>query len=204
MPYTRRVYRNTGLGFNPFDASSVLESAAGPMLSGASDIFSTATNAIGGFLNSIGGLIGIGGGRREADQIVPVQNQVHSQVLAPTSAALQQIALLDAMQVQALYNNLVTAEQQWLAFLHNTQWSDGRAATQAEATLAPYFTDFKSRLLAALATFGVTASIANRRAATNVTTGTGGPVLASGIAGMDTTTLVLAGLGLYLISTMRH
>jgi hypothetical protein len=33
-----------------------------------------------------------------------------------------------------------------LDFLHGTQWQDGRAAQQAEATLAPYFSEFKTEL----------------------------------------------------------
>jgi hypothetical protein len=101
-----------------------------------------------GFVSKIESFFNIGAGRREADQIVPYQNDVHYNVLAPVASALE--GDLSYNQLQSLYKALTDAETAWLKFLRETQWSDGRAATQAESTLAPIFSSLKSQLVSRL------------------------------------------------------
>jgi hypothetical protein len=95
--------------------------------------------------------LGIGAGRREADVIVPLQNKVVATVIAPV---VDYLTAIREGRVQGDCNTLKTdkiqlesGEKQWLNFLHTTQWQDGRAAVQAEATLAPYFTNAKAELI---------------------------------------------------------
>ena len=91
------------------------------------------------FVASVEGFLGIGAGRREADQIVPIQNKVNYEVLAPAYSEMGQGTALNCASIATMYMAVFKAWQQWLHFLHDTQWSDGRAAQGAEATLAPYF-----------------------------------------------------------------
>ena len=95
-------------------------------------------------------LLGIGAGRREADIVVPVQNDVHRILLAPVSDFLTQYKTgqihATCAELQSWKAKVEQGEQQWLAFLHTTEWQDGRAAQQGEATLAPYFTNAKRDL----------------------------------------------------------
>jgi hypothetical protein len=95
-------------------------------------------------------IFGIGAGAREADVIVPLQNQIHQQVLAPVGDYLERLrthqitgTCAECTQWKA---QLVAAETQWLTYLHTTEWQDGRAAQQAEATLAPIFKSQKDEL----------------------------------------------------------
>lgn len=95
-------------------------------------------------------IFGIGAGAREADAIVPLQEQITAQVLAPISAFLTDVrngtVQPSCTDYQTWRSQLISTETKWLDFLHKTQWQDGRAAQQAEATLAPYFTAMKSEL----------------------------------------------------------
>lgn len=95
-------------------------------------------------------IFGIGAGAREADAIVPLQNQITEQVIVPVSAFLTGVnnstITPTCSELQTWLNQVTTTEQKWLDFLHKTQWADGRAATQAEATLAPYFKNAKTDL----------------------------------------------------------
>lgn len=101
----------------------------------------------GQIIRSIEEFLGIGGGRREAVQITPIQNQIHYNVLAPVSAFLDTpIANQQYEDLQAALKVLTDTEAGWLAFLRNTDWSDGRAAIQAQATLDPYFREFTSEI----------------------------------------------------------
>lgn len=86
---------------------------------------------------------GIGRGRKEANQIVPMQNEIHHRVLAPIAEAVnaEYASQLNRSQLNQMLDALLTTKQNWLDFLHNTQWTDGRAATQAENTLAFLFDD---------------------------------------------------------------
>jgi len=94
--------------------------------------------------------LGVGAGRREADVIVPVQNEVVNTIIAPVSAYLSSIndhsITPTCVDLKVWQQQLNEAEATWLGFLRNTQWMDGRAADQAEATLAPYFTNAKRDL----------------------------------------------------------
>lgn len=100
--------------------------------------------------NNLLASLGVGAGRREADIIVPVQNRMVSDVIAPISAyldgAVNKGVVTDCTTILNWTNELSAAKQNWLFFLHNTQWQDGRAAQQAEATLAPYFTSAEGSL----------------------------------------------------------
>lgn len=97
---------------------------------------------------TIENFFGVGAGRREANQIVPVQNQVHYNVLKPIAEAVNAPykAQLTQGQLGTMLDALLNVKQRWLDFLHNTQWSDGRAAVQAENDLAFLFDDQERKL----------------------------------------------------------
>lgn len=105
------------------------------------------------FITKVQNFLGIGRGRMEADQIVPTQNQVVTSVIAPIAEAVnaEYRTFLSQEQLQQMLNALLNAKDAWLAFLHNTTWADGRAATQAEATLRPYWDDQQSKIIALMA-----------------------------------------------------
>lgn len=95
-------------------------------------------------------IFGIGAGAREADVVVPVQNQLVETVIAPVSDFLTKVNTGEitpsCVQLQTWQSQIISAEKKWLDYLHKTEWQDGRAAQQAEATLAPYFTNAKQDL----------------------------------------------------------
>jgi len=95
-------------------------------------------------------LFGVGAGRREADVIVPVQEQVTQQILVPVGDFLERVRTNQVVptcdECKTWLSQLVAVETQWLNYLHNTQWQDGRAAQQAKATLAPIFKSQKDEL----------------------------------------------------------
>jgi hypothetical protein len=94
--------------------------------------------------------LGIGAGRKEADIITPIQNKIVNEYIAPIyafdDAVLNHDQPVDCNEARSFLASITTAEQQWLNYLHLTKWVDGRAATQAEATLQPYFTNCKRDL----------------------------------------------------------
>lgn len=89
--------------------------------------------------------LGIDAGSSEANVIVPVQNKVVAGVITPVANFLTTVnngtVVPTCAQLQQYLAELKAAQAQWLNFLHGTTWKDGRAAQQAEATLAPYFTN---------------------------------------------------------------
>lgn len=89
-----------------------------------------------------------GAGRREANEIVPYQNEIHYNVLAPIAEAVNAPykAQLSQAQLNTMLQALLQTKASWLSFLHNTNWSDGRAATQAENTLAFLFSDQERKI----------------------------------------------------------
>lgn len=95
-------------------------------------------------------IFGIGAGRREADVIVPIQNQITQQILAPVGDFLERVrnnqVVATCAECTTWKTQLDAAEQKWLTYLHTTKWVDGRAAQQAEATLAPIFQSQKTEL----------------------------------------------------------
>lgn len=91
-------------------------------------------------------IFGIGAGAKEADAIVPLQNEVHATFLAPLSAYLDSPAVKTCAEIQTWQTQFALVQKRWIDFLHGTQWTDGRAAQQAEATLAPYFSEFGTEL----------------------------------------------------------
>jgi hypothetical protein len=94
--------------------------------------------------------LGIGAGRKEADIIVPIQNKVVNDIIAPIyafdDAILNHDQPVDCNEARTYLASVTTAEQQWLNYLHLTKWADGRAAQQAEASLQPYFANCKRDL----------------------------------------------------------
>ncbi|MCI0618946.1 hypothetical protein L0244_38730 [bacterium] len=100
--------------------------------------------------NDILKIFGIGAGAREADAIVPLQNELVNGIIAPVSDFLTQInngtLKPTCTELQTWQREVLAAEKRWMDFLHNTQWQDGRAAQQAEATLLPYWTNAKRDL----------------------------------------------------------
>ena len=126
--------------------------------------------------NDIKQIFGIGAGAREADAIVPLQNEVHQTFLAPLSAYLDNTATKTCAEIQAWQAQFTLVENRWITFLHGTEWQDGRAAQQAEATLGPYFAEFKAELLQLQRTLcGTTGGII-----TNPDGTTNWPILAAG------------------------
>lgn len=127
--------------------------------------------------------LGIGAGRREADVVVPVQNEVVSRIITPVSAYLTSInngtITPTCTDLRVWYAQVLDAENSWLHFLHDTQWIDGRAADQAESTLLPYWTNAKRDLQKYESQY----------------CGTFGGVF----GGMDTTTLISIGLAAIVI-----
>lgn len=94
-------------------------------------------------MSQIEDFLNLGQGRREADQIVPIQNQIHHQVLAPVAEAVNASYRheINQSQLAKMLSTLLNVEEAWLMFLHDTEWTDGRAAVQAEATLDFLFAD---------------------------------------------------------------
>lgn len=95
--------------------------------------------------NSIESALGIDAGSHEANIIVPVQNAVVSSVIAPVSAFLttvnQGTHTPTCQELQTWMTEVTQAHTKWENYLHGTTWKDGRAAQQAEATLASYWTN---------------------------------------------------------------
>ena len=95
-------------------------------------------------------IFGIGAGRREADVIVPIQEQIAEQILAPVGDYLERLrnnqSPVVCNELTTWNTQLLQAETKWLTYLHTTQWQDGRAAQQAEATLGPIFKSQKDEL----------------------------------------------------------
>jgi len=117
----------SGLGFVPPDPTTIAL------------MFAQVKLTIGNAIAVIEDFLGIGQGRQEADLIVPTQNLVTAQVLAPISEAVQYLEDMNCSQLNEYLDVLNKSETEWLTFLHDPRWTDGRAASQAEATLAPYF-----------------------------------------------------------------
>lgn len=95
--------------------------------------------------NTIKAALGIDAGSSEANIIVPVQNAVVNSVIAPVSAYLTTVNngthVPTCQELQSWLAEVTQAHNNWENYLHNTQWKDGRAAQQAEATLASYWTN---------------------------------------------------------------
>src|SRR5262249_16652792 len=145
---------NTGAPFaqrRAFQAAWGMPSVV-PQLDGLGqfgDILDFVGNVVQGFntvsqdMNTMSQSYSFGSGHEEANYIVPIQNAVVSQVIAPILAIIdpykghEQDLGYDVLN--QLHTILKTTQDRWLSFLHNTQWNDGRAAIQAEQTLQPYF-----------------------------------------------------------------
>lgn len=80
----------------------------------------------------------IGAGRREADVITPVQNSVQSR-LAQIDAAVGHDAMgtEDMNLLQTVLNELQTTGGNFLSFLRDPRFTDGRASGQAANTIMP-------------------------------------------------------------------
>lgn len=108
----------------------------------------TLTAAISAAISTFKSLVaalGIDAGSSEANVIVPVQNAVVNSVIAPVSAFLTSVNqgthVPTCQELQSWLSEVTTAHTHWENFLHGTQWKDGRAAQQAESTLASYWTN---------------------------------------------------------------
>lgn len=132
----------------PDTVAGVMQGLSGLAQAEVLDVSSAITHAR-DLWRDIERLFGIGAGRREADVIVPLQNDVHRTLIAPVSDFLTQYKVDHAAtcaELQQWKARVVQGETQWLSFLHTTQWQDGRAAMQGEATLKPYFDNAKHDL----------------------------------------------------------
>jgi hypothetical protein len=128
-------------------------------------------------------IFGIGAGRHEADVIVPLQNQITQQILSPVGDFLERVRnnqqVPTCQECTTWLAQLKAAETNWLNYLHNTQWADGRAAQQAEQTLAPIFKSQKDELQRCVtAKCGVTGGIGS--IFTTADGSTNWPILAAG------------------------
>jgi hypothetical protein len=137
---------------------------------------------------SIQQFFGIGQGRMEADKIVPIQNYIHYNVLAPIAEAVNATYkdALSRSQLNSMLEALLTTKENWLNFLHNTQWSDGRAAVQAEDTLAFLFDDQERKIRELLPNApyfsNVEPPVYTPYTPSTPIGGRGGPVITSGIS----------------------
>jgi len=128
-------------------------------------------------------IFGIGAGRHEADVIVPLQNQVTTTILSPVGDYLERVRThqqqATCQESTTWLTQLKAAETKWLDYLHKTTWADGRAAQQAEQTLAPIFSSQKTELQQQVtALCGVTGGIGN--ILTNPDGSTNWPMIAAG------------------------
>ncbi len=145
-------------------------------------------------IGAISSVFGIHSGSSEADVIVPIQNQLVSTVIAPISDALTLHGPdMTYETLQSLWNSLETAKQKWLNFLHQ-QWSDGRAAKQAESGLQPYFSDLETKIQGFLqtASHGAAGGLVN-----GVVTSPGPGI--TGILGSISPTMILIGAGILFL-----
>lgn len=138
--------------------------------------------------------LGIGAGAHEADIIVPIQNKVVSTVIAPVSDYLTSVNnkthVPTCSELSQWLGEVNQAKTQWLNFLHNTAWKDGRAAQQAEATLAPYWTNATNDL--------------NKYIAQYCGTGGIGSIFTDPATGQTNWTMIaLAGVAAYLLLGKR-
>jgi hypothetical protein len=119
---------------------------------------------------------------------VPMQNTVLNTVLAPVSNALGMTAVQTSVSaLQALASFLNAGQAQWNAWL---QAHPSSRATGAQNTLAPYF----QRLNLAIQTY-----LGQMGATVPVIPGTGIPLQPGIFGSMSTTTLLLLGVGAYLL-----
>jgi len=130
-------YQTPGLSGITDSMSTIAAFDPEPISSSALQVAATAGKVI----SQIESFFGIGAGRREADQIVPIQNDLHYNVIKPVYDILElsDKSGVSCQTLATLYQSAYAAWSKWIEFLHNTQWSDGRAAVQAENTLAPYW-----------------------------------------------------------------
>lgn len=141
-----RAYRSaqpgmSGLGLNFEDVQAANEFNPEPISKAAIDVVGAIQRFFGG-----------GRGRMEADRIVPFQNNIHYNILAPIAEAVNAPYRdkLSSSQLGEMLEALLTTQENWLHFLHDTEWTDGRAATQAENTLVFLFDDQERKLRALL------------------------------------------------------
>jgi hypothetical protein len=148
------IARDVRVGMGLGDGGDYSQGLSGPAGSMANFDPEPISSAALNIIDAITGFFGLGAGRKEADKIVPIQNQVVSGVIAPIAAAVNDpnANTLSYQSLQKMWDAITATEAKWLAFLHNTDWSDGRAAGQAETTLQPYFTDQKNKIQALMQT----------------------------------------------------
>jgi hypothetical protein len=91
---------------------------------------STAITQAKNLYQSLLAALGIGAGAREANIIVPIQNQITNNVLVP-AVNLGESPSRTCAQMLAWQKNIQVAHDQFQAWLTNTHWADGRAAQQA-------------------------------------------------------------------------
>jgi hypothetical protein len=153
----------SSLGFTPINSN---------LINGA---WQQAVSILNGAIGAIENFLGIGQGRREADLIVPTQNQIQMTVLAPISDELDNNKPnLTCTELNTMLTTLKSTEQKWLVFLHDPRWQTA-APINAEATLAPYFKEFEDEIQAEI----------NTRCG-----------IIGTIGGGSNTTMLVAGLGL--------
>lgn len=142
-----------------------------------------------GVIQKIENFLHIGTGHMEADRITPIQNDVFLNVVKPITDNVNLYgSTLSYQTLSAMWNAIEAVKAKWLTFLHSTNWSDGRAAAQAEETLAPYFSDIEAKIQHLLQT-----------ASTSITDVIGGVTLPGGtyppVTTMGGSSLLWVGVG---------
>jgi hypothetical protein len=138
-------YNEGGLGLvNPGGSASGSQGAVSNLLD--------AVPVIGPFLSTITNFLHIGAGRHEADQIVPTQNEF-GDFLAKASAFVPVAS--NVAQLQQLAANLTQGWREFQIFVSNKQqFPDGRAGSQALASIGPLVDTIQQQIADRIAQLG--------------------------------------------------
>lgn len=109
----------------------------------AGEIFSKAWSALENF-------IGIGSGRKEADIIVPV----HNAILDRLAEIVRSYPSAGVTTLQNYYVELAQTREEYLTFLHDSRFTDGRASRQAESEMIPLIDDNLNKIASRLYSLG--------------------------------------------------
>lgn len=106
----------------------------------ALDLAGTIAGKAWDMLDAFAGLFGVGEGRREADVIVPVQNDIAARLDAITGgSSLVNLDRAATSTLQSYFSEVDQLKRFFLEFIHDPRFEDGRASAQAEADMLPIF-----------------------------------------------------------------
>ena len=124
------MYEHSGLGIAPLVPLAPALGPAAPIVIGASLIGAVVVKL----------LTDLGNGRQEADVIVEMQNEL---INPSGTGQLDQITQMllrnpNVAGLQAMYKDIENIAQDFMAFISDGQFVDGRASEQAANTIFPY------------------------------------------------------------------